>query len=436
MVNIYSSQITSRIEYTFRLLFETILGDEVVLHSDEKNYSKSSGVKINYSDVENLDGLQLKPHNLLFETNLQAQHPDVFEWDSLKVFFKVENSFLPFDIFAASFYLVARYEEYLPGKRDRHQRFLSRNSLANQQRFLEKPIVNCWTLKMADIIEEKFEGCTFARSKFSYIPTFDIDNAWAFKNKGFFRQLGSVFKDVAKGRLQQINQRFSVIFRLKKDPFDNYDFIHDTIRRFNLHPLFFVLLNKKGRFDRSLSHKNKYFRRLIVTLAKWGEVGIHPSYMSNKKNHQIEKEIHRLESIIEQKVKSSRQHFLKISLPKTYRRLIENGIETDYSMGYASRPGFRDSICTPHYFFDVVDNKQTILKIVPFQVMDATLLNYRNLSAVEALNKIKTLMVETASVGGTFVSLWHNDSLSGTGNWKGWREVYTEMTQLAVDLSK
>lgn len=436
MIHIYTSEITHRLEYSFRLLFETILGDEVKFHSDEQNYLESYGVKINYSTNEKLDGLQLRPHPLLFEKHLIVQPIDVFDWDSDKAFFKVENSFLPFDIFAASFFLVSRYEEYLPGKRDRHQRFLSRNSTANVHRFLEKPVVNIWTMKMAAIIEDKFEGYLFKRPKFNYIPTIDIDNAWAFKHKGFFRQLGSTFKDVTKGRLKQISQRFMVILRLKKDPYDNYDFIHETIRKFNLQPVFFVLLNKKGRYDRSLSYKNKSYRRLIHSLSKWGEVGIHPSYMSNKGNHQLEKEIGRLESILGKKVKMSRQHYLKISMPKTYRRLIENGIETDYTMGYASRPGFRDSICTPHLFFDIIDDQQTTLKIIPFQVMDVTLLEYRNMSAYEALKKIKSLLLETASVGGTFVSLWHNESLSDADNWKGWREVYTEMTQLAVELSK
>jgi hypothetical protein len=74
--------------------------------------------------------------------------------------------------------------------------------------------------------------------------------------------------------------------------------------------------------------------------------------------------------------------------------------------------------------------------MIPFQVMDVTLHNYRSLNAEEALKKIKALMYETASVGGTFVSLWHNETLSGMDDWKGWREVYTEMTQLAVELGK
>jgi hypothetical protein len=436
MIHIFTSEVTYRLDYSCRLLFETILGDEVALYTDKDEYHKNKGVRINYSAREDVEGLPLKPHPLLFETDIKVQAIEVFEWDSLKVFFEVKDSFLPFDIFAASFYLVSRYEEYLPGKRDRHQRFLSRNSLANQHRFLEKPLVNCWTLKMAGIIEEEFEGFSFVRPKFCYQPTIDVDNAWAFKNKGFLREFASGFKDISMGRVRLLMLRLAVLMGLKKDPYDTYEFIHETFGRYQLKPVFFVLLNKKGRYDRSLSHKNKNFRRLICSLSKWAEVGIHPSYESNLKFNQLEKETARLESILGHKVRQSRQHFLKISMPKTYRRLFENGIEADYSMGFACRPGFRASICTPFYFFDVVENKPTPLKIVPFQVMDVTLRNYRGLSAGDALKKIKTLLAETASVGGTFVSVWHNESLSGIGNWKGWREVYTEMTQMAVELSK
>jgi hypothetical protein len=436
MVYIFSSVITARLEYSFCLIFETILGDSAEFISDEKIFLEKKGVKINYSDNEKLDGFLLRPTHLLFETGLQSQEPEVFEWEELKVFYRVENSFLPFDIFAATFYLVTRYEEYFPGKRDRHHRYLSRSSFANVNRFLEKPLINYWALKMAGIIEYKNEGYHFAKSSFSYIPTIDIDNAWAYKNKGIPRAFFSTFKDILKGRWSQIKERFSVLFKSEKDPYDNYEFLHDIFHRFNLRPIFFILLNKKGKHDRSLSHKNRNYRRLILSLSKWGDVGIHPSYASDKRKKELGKEISRLESILGREVKLSRQHFLKITMPKTYRRLIENGIEADFSMGFASRPGFRASICTPYFFFDLIENKQTALKIFPFQVMDVTLLNYRNLNAEEALKKINVLMKETAAVGGTFISLWHNESLGDEGIWEGWRDVYTEMTRLAVELSK
>jgi len=81
-----------------------------------------------------------------------------------------------------------------------------------------------------------------------------------------------------------------------------------------------------------------------------------------------------------------------------------------------------------------LDNQITSLKIYPFQVMDVTLLNYRNLRALDAIAKIRTLLKQTAEVGGTFISLWHNESLSDEGHWAGWRTVYTEMIQMAVEL--
>jgi hypothetical protein len=233
-----------------------------------------------------------------------------------------------------------------------------------------------------------------------------------------------------------VAKRLSVLFSFKKDPYDTYDFIHNLVKNNNLNPIFFILINKKGKHDRSLSFKNKSFQWLIRSLSKWSEIGIHPSYNSDKNEKQLRNEVSRLKKIVEQDVVASRQHFLKITFPWTYRRLIENGIGTDYSMGFASRPGFRASICTPHYFYDLLENKTTLLKIVPFQVMDQTLLSYRNMTATDALRKIKTLITETAAVGGTFVSLWHNESLCDEGEWKGWKQVYIELTQLAVELSK
>jgi len=423
-------------DYIFRLLFETILDEKIEFCHDESIYTNLSGIKINYSDKQDLGGLLMKPHSLLFEKVLHQQPIEVFEWDSLKAFFKVGDSFLPFDIFAASFYLVSRYEEYLPGKRDRHHRFLSRNSIACQYHFLEKPLVNCWTLKMASVIEELYEGVTFKRSNFNYIPTFDIDNAWAFKNKGFVRNTMAAFHDLFTGRFSSVGKRISVIFKLRKDPYDTYDYIHNLVKSNNLHPLFFILITKKGKHDRSLSHKNPSFRRLIRSLSKWSDIGIHPSYSSDKNDKLLKKEVVRLRNILGKEVKSSRQHYLKIAFPHTYRRLINNGIENDYTMGYASRPGFRASICTPYPFFDILANKTTSLKITPFQVMDGTLLHYRNMSPADASRKIKTLINETASVGGTFVSLWHNESLSDEGEWKGWKQVYADLTSLAVELSK
>lgn len=433
MVNVYSSEINERLRYIFRLIFETILEDTVEFFSDSGKYKDSYGIKINYSDNEYVEGLRLKPHGLLFQKQIQSQEVEMFEWEGEKAFFQTENSFIPFDIFAASFYLVSRYEEYISGKRDRHQRFMSRNSLAGQHHFLEKPLVNIWVLKMADIIEREYPDFKLKRPVFKYLPTIDIDNAWAFKNKGVLRQTASTFKDLFSGRFKNIGSRFAVILSLKKDPYDSYDFLESFFKKFKFKPAMFFLMRKGGKHDRGMSPKNRKFRMLIKKMSKIADIGIHPSYSSTKKKYLLGKEIQRLKEITRHEIVMSRQHYLKLTMPVTYRELLNNGIKADFSMGYSNRPGFRASVCNPFPFFDLIEGKETSLTIYPFEIMDVTLQSYRGMSPSEANKKIKSLMKEVFSVGGTFISLWHNESLSDEAQWEGWKDVYINMTKMAAD---
>jgi hypothetical protein len=47
------------------------------------------------------------------------------------------------------------------------------------------------------------------------------------------------------------------------------------------------------------------------------------------------------------------------------------------------------------------------------------------------MQHIKPLIDQVKRVDGTFISLWHNDSLNDQKLWKGWRRIYEEMIQYA-----
>ncbi len=80
---------------------------------------------------------------LLFRIGIQEQSFHVEEFKELPTFYQTnDNSDLPFDPFAASFYLVSRYEEYLPYQPDQFGRFPAKASVAYQNGFLKKPVVN------------------------------------------------------------------------------------------------------------------------------------------------------------------------------------------------------------------------------------------------------------------------------------------------------
>jgi hypothetical protein len=77
--------------------------------------------------------------------------------------------------------------------------------------------------------------------------------------------------------------------------------------------------------------------------------------------------------------------------------------------------------------------EETKLRIHPFAVMDGTLRDYMMLSAEEAVVEIKKLIKEVKAVNGTFISLWHNESLSNQLRWTGWQKVYEELLTAAVE---
>jgi hypothetical protein len=171
-------------------------------------------------------------------------------------------------------------------------------------------------------------------------------------------------------------------------------------------------------------------RKLIEQVKTFSEIGIHPSFYTSADYEKILKEKERLEDLSMQKITRSRQHYLKFRLPDTYNFLLAAGIKEDYSMGYAGEPGFRAGTCKPFYFYDLKNKKTTDLKIFPITFMEGTLMN--SLNPVDALQKILGLLKEVKSVGGTFIPLWHNHTISETKEYLAWKNVHDEMIEKLV----
>lgn len=427
---IYTHKITNRLRYTFKTIFTDILLSDIKITDNKEHFENFDGAKINYSNNKLNSGIFFQSSSLLFETGINDQNISVFEFENNKCFFSIgRESVFPFDPFAASFYLISRYEEYLPHIKDQHERFLASESLALQHNFIEEPLVNIWANRIALEIENHYPNFKFPKRNFEFVSTLDIDNAYAYKNKGFLRMAGGLLKSFSQGTF---SERIKVLSNKEIDPYDTFNYQNQIHKTYNIKPIYFFLLGDYDVNDKNIPVKNKEFQSLIKSLADYHTIGIHPSYASNKNVEILQKEIKRLQDITHRNTTKSRQHFLKLNLPNTYRNLIDNDIMEDYTMGYAETSGFRASICSPYYFYDLDTEVSTKLKIVPFTVMEATLQYYNKLSPEDALAKIKVLMQKVKAVKGTFVSVWHNESLSDKDIWKGWQIVYEEMLKEAV----
>jgi hypothetical protein len=432
MVLFYSEEINPRIDYIARLIFTQILGIEVTFTSNSSRFQKYGNPKINYSYEKFGDEFYIKPHRLLYcKAMINPDFKSVWYKGEKYFFESSKDSDLPFDLFAASFYLVTRHEEYLEGELGKYNRYPAEKSVLAKYGLLKKPVVNIWAQILAKKLNERFPRLVFPKTKFQFYSTIDIDNAWAFLHKGFWRSAGAIAKSVLKGNIGEAKKRVMVWSGNQPDPYDTYEYIDSVFKGNEDKVLFFFLLGDYARHDKNLPCKNKYFRNLIRNTGKKYAVGIHPSYLSSKKKgkKKLAKEIQRFENVTGKKAEKSRQHFLRLKMPTTYKRLLKHGIAEDYTMGYPSNTGFRAGICTPYYFYDLKKERETKLLIVPFQVMDVTLREYMQLSPEEAKQEILDLMQEVKNVGGTFVGIWHNETVNNLEGWKGYREVFEEMNK-------
>ncbi|MBK6948047.1 MAG: polysaccharide deacetylase family protein [Haliscomenobacter sp.] len=221
----------------------------------------------------------------------------------------------------------------------------------------------------------------------------------------------------------------------KPDPFDVYGFLNQEHRKRGLRPEYFFLVGNYGAYDTNLHHKNKAFQDLIRSLSQKAFVGLHPSMASNDRQGRLEEEKRRLERITGAEVWRARQHYLKLSLPATYRRLLQVGISKDYSMGFADAPGFRAGICGAFPWYDLRSEQETALWVQPLHVMDGTLKNYLRLPVKEAIEKALLLANRCKEAEGVFCTLWHNSSLSERDGWEGWERVYLEILDEAGSVS-
>ncbi len=425
---IYSPKVTPRIKYIFNFIFREILVCEFEFTSIAADFIKSSSPKISYCEAPLGDELFFCSSSILNNHKVEKLDLKITSFGDQQVPFAVNNSTLPFDIFAASFYFLSRYEEYLPYEADEHQRFPAELSLQYKLDLLKSPIIDKWAIILKNILIKKFPSLTFGRRKFKFVPTVDVDRAYHFRSSGLVKNTARIIKAAVNLNAEKIVDIIKTGLG-SNDPFDTYDYLASIHKQYNLHPIFFFLLANQGHedFDQNINPEDEIFKNLIREVAQIAQIGVHTSYASNTETKKISEELQALQEIVAKKIDASRQHFLKINLPRTYLKLIKAGINHDYSMGYASQIGFRAGTCTSFFWYDLQLEKQSHLKVHPFAVMDVTLQQYLKLSPADAVEKIEEIISNVKLVDGTFCSLWHNESLSETGKWKGWKMVYDHM---------
>jgi len=423
--------VTPRIKYIVRFLFSTCLGIRYKLIAPDEETLGSYPCVVNYSTVILNGAVNIFSTGLLEESEIKPLQPDVFKQEKHFYLFPAPEEFdLSFDIFSAAFYMVSRYEEYLPFQPDQYGRFEADQSLAWRHGFCSEPVVDQWTGLLKQLLVERFSCIVIPERKFRYLSTIDIDSPWAYKHRGWLRTRLKKIKAMLMFDRTGLRFMHEVLEGKRPDPYETYAHIHEIETRYHFRSIYFLLSGNKSRYDVNYALGTIPFGALVTQLKDRGTVGIHPSFRSNRNRALLAAEYERLSGILGHRTHISRQHFLILKFPETYQRLMELDIHEDYSMGYASYPGFRAGTSLPFRFYDLSCEVETKLMVHPFIMMDVTLMKYLGLKPDKALEKIRILVDKVKEVNGIFISLWHNNALSETGVWKGWRRVFEEMARM------
>ena len=421
----YSDFIHPRLSYMLDLISNEIFTEPFILTSDSNAFKAYPGPKLNYSTERISDNeFFIRPQGILFETGIREQEVKVFNLNNRPVFFQTEGDYA-FDIFSAAFYLISRYEEYLSFIPDSFGRFPHQSSLAFRENFLDTPLINYWLEDFKTVVRRRFPELIFRNKDFKFIPSYDIDIAYSYKYKGLRRNLGGFLKSLIQGQWSYLLDRWDVLFNKKRDPFDSYEWLDSLHLYCRTRAYYFFLISKKpGGFDKNISPEKPAMKSLIAYHAQGYTVGIHPSWQSGDEQAVLMEEVDELAAITGSPVKYSRQHYIRMNLPQTYRRLIDSGIDKDFSMGYGSANGFRASIASSFYWYDLNSEKKTSLLLFPFCFMDSNAFYEDLLKPQAAFAQLMNYYRKIKEVNGLMVTIWHNNFFGTDPLFAGWKEVY------------
>ena len=434
MVLVYTHKITPRLRYTFEYCFEMVLEIPFELTTDITDFVAHSGIKMSYTERILGEEFFVESHPLLFQKTIQPIEIDVKHWEKeLPCFFDTgKDSSIPFDVFAAIFYLITRYEEYSPHRLDESGGFSFSESIAFKNNFLTFPVVDRWLFKFWGQITATHSHPISHRKNYRFLPVFNIVAPYRYKHKSFFDNIFGFCYDFFSLKFRISFRRFATMIRYKKDPYDIYNTIikYKKEQKIDIHCFFLVCQNPY--LSKKSPLKNYKYPSLMKKLADYLPVGLMSFYKPFINNELLEKETKHLAGILHHSTDKYTQMDTHLIFPDTYRNLLRVGIKKDFSMGYADALGFRAGTCTPFYFYDLAFEQKTRLKIYPFCMSDEILKN-KGYTPEQAFQKTAEIQARVRAVSGVFIPVFRPSILSDYNRWQGWQSFFTRLLKMADD---
>lgn len=211
----YVPLLTPRIRYIFNFIFNDVLKTHIGFSSNLAEFKESALPKISYADRPVGNELFFKNTDLLLSHAIVKTTFKTTAFGDTIVPFAVTGSTLPFDLFAAAFYFISRYEEYLPFHPDTEGHYPAEYSLQSKLKLLQIPVIDAWALILKNILLKRYPDLFFEKKAFSFNPLICMYpgssyNAGLFKTTiGLIRKAAAALrKDYSEDRKAREIQNF------------------------------------------------------------------------------------------------------------------------------------------------------------------------------------------------------------------------------------
>lgn len=425
MICIYTDKYTNRLKYVADHIFKRILGQSVnIVNKVEDLPTLSACPLIVYSETLKVKGaLHIVPNGLLFKKGVREYDITMNTWDGVKTFFATKGGDIPFDIFSASFYLLSRYEEYLPIKENFDSKgcFISEKSLAYKEGFLETPLVDVWALKLEEKLNSLFPNYTSSIDRrFRFLPIISVNTPYRYRTYSVLGNLLRLGKKVLERDWSELKKQLRVLLRIDQDPYCNVEKIVELHNRNSLRPLFAFRISNKKWYKRPVYFAYSTYKKV---LCRNYQIALCISGVASNSVSQLKLEQKILSRIFRTRIVIGTSSLSEYVVPKFYRNLSNSKIKEDFSMSYPDRIGFRASTCTPFRVYDL--NREEYYRIdvhsVPFTVWSVKRMGLNK----EEIVKAATSMAKTVkSLKGEFIIASHNDNFVDSSMLKGWASTY------------
>lgn len=424
MLLIHTNKITPRFSYIFKHICIRILGIEASFSTVLEEFIAYTGPKISYGKRPMGNELFFQSHGLLEQQGFESFDISVKKWGETFGFFSVSSSSaLPFDIFAASFYMISRYEEYLPHVKDDKGRFMASESLAYQEGFLHQPVVDIWVQKFKLKLLGAFPDMVFPEKKMIIHPVVAATQPFEFKYKGLFRSTLGYVLDFLKGKFRNLSTRTQVILGLQRDPMDTFKWLINTARHSDFELTVFFLLGNAVVFQEGMNTHRQKFKLLLKYVSDYKEVGLIFSSENLSSYEKLKGEKRRMEHITNRSSASSMNAEFIVNLPDIYRNLVELQIKKDFTMVFRDTAGFRAGTCTPFLFYDLDYEIKTPLVLHPATM---TTHAFQKRYSADIEKTVNSYLSEVEKVKGTFTIVFSNGDFSSDEENKIWRSIFSE----------